>query len=255
MTAKPPTPALGERREFTPGLSLSASLRLPLHLSDYRVAAFDMDSTLISIECIDELAAVAGRREEVSAITEAAMRGDIADYAESLRLRMALLRGIPETALERVWAERLQLNPGAHALVQALRAANLRLLLVSGGFTWFTERLQRQLGLDHTRANVLEVRDGLLTGEVLGPIVDAQAKADTLHAWCRDLGCEPAQAIAIGDGANDLAMMQIAGLSVAYQAKPAVRAQADVAIDSGGLDRLLEVFAPWRDGSLRAGPG
>lgn len=229
------------RHDFAPGLSL-ARIRPPLRLADFRVAAFDMDSTLISIECIDELAALAGRGAEVAAITEAAMRGEIPDYADSLRRRLALLRGTPEAALERVWSERLRLNPGAETLVQALQAAGLGLLLVSGGFSFFTERLRVQLGFERARANVLVVEGGVLTGEVAGEIVDAAAKARTLEAFCRERGCTLQQAIAIGDGANDLDMMRRAGLSVAFQAKPRVRAEADVAIDAGGLDRLLEVF-------------
>lgn len=234
------------RSDFAPGLSL-ARIRPPLRLSDYRLAAFDMDSTLISIECIDELAALAGRGEEVAAITEAAMRGETIDYAESLRRRLALLRGTPEAALERVWEERLQLNPGAERLLRQLQRAGLTTLLVSGGFSFFTDRLKTRLGLDEARANVLVIRDGRLTGEVEGEIVDAAAKARTLRSLCERIGCNPSQAIAIGDGANDLEMMAAAGLSVAFQAKPRVREQADVAIDTGGLDRLLEIFGAAAD--------
>lgn len=233
-----PTPT---RIEFAPGLSL-ARIRPPLRLADFRLVAFDMDSTLISIECIDEIAEIAGRGAEVAAITEAAMRGEIPDYAESLRRRLALLRGVPESALERVWKHRLRLNPGAAELIAALKAEGLQVLLVSGGFTYFTERLQHRLGLDRARANELVIEDGRLTGEVKGEIVDAEAKARTVLTMCADIGCEARQAIVVGDGANDLAMMRVAGLSVAYRAKPKVRAVADVAIDTGGLDRLLELF-------------
>jgi phosphoserine phosphatase len=231
------------RLEFAPGLSLRGVVP-PLRLADFRLIAFDMDSTLIDIECIDEIADVAGRGPEVAAITEAAMRGEIADYRESLRRRLALLRGVPVTALERVYRHRLRLHPGAMELIGAVKAAGLKVLLVSGGFTFFTERLQARLGLDHARSNQLGIADGLLTGEVVGEIVDAQAKADTLRSTCEAIGCTPQQAIAMGDGANDLEMMRVAGLSVAYRAKPRVRAAAHVAIDTGGLDRLLELFEP-----------
>jgi phosphoserine phosphatase len=227
--------------EFAPGLVLRG-IQPPLSLSHFKLAAFDMDSTLISIECIDEIADVAGRGAAVAAITEAAMRGDIADFRESLTRRLALLEGVSEQALERVYRQRLKLNPGALELLAALKAAGVVVLLVSGGFTFFTERLKPRLGLDHTRANQLEIHNGRLTGRVVGDIVDAHAKAQTVLGLCRQLGCEPEQAIAVGDGANDLEMMKIAGLSVAYRAKPRVRLQAHVAIDSGGLDRLLEVF-------------
>ncbi len=228
-------------RLFAPGLVVQG-LEPPLCLADFRLAAFDMDSTLIDIECIDEIADVAGRGPEVAAITEAAMRGEIADYQESLRRRLALLEGVPASALERVYRHRLKLNPGARELITALKAAGLQVLLVSGGFTYFTDRLKPRLGLDRARANELEIVDDRLTGRVVGAIVDAHAKAETVRAMCADLGCEPSQAIAVGDGANDLEMMRLAGLSVAYRAKPKVRAQAHVAIDTGGLDRLLEVF-------------
>jgi phosphoserine phosphatase len=243
MHDTPNTPNVPGTTEFAPGLVVRG-ITLPLKLSDFRLAAFDMDSTLISIECIDEIADVAGRGAEVAAITEAAMRGEIADYRESLRRRLALLAGVSETALDRVYRHRLRLNPGALELITALKAAGLTVLLVSGGFTYFTDRLKPRLGLDHARSNQLEIVDGRLTGQVLGDIIDAQAKADTVLALCRDIGCRPEQAIAVGDGANDLEMMKVAGLSVAYRAKPKVRAQAQVAIDTGGLDRLLEVFAP-----------
>jgi phosphoserine phosphatase len=178
----------------------------------------------------------------VAAITEAAMRGEIADYRESLRRRLALLRGVPVTALERVYRHRLRLHPGALELIAALKLGGLKVLLVSGGFTYFTDRLKARLGLDFARSNVLRIDAGHLTGEVEGEIVDAQAKARTLLDTCRAIGCTPQQAIAMGDGANDLEMMKVAGLSVAYRAKPKVRAAANIAIDTGGLDRLLEVF-------------
>jgi phosphoserine phosphatase len=217
----------------------------PLRLADFRLIAFDMDSTLINIECVDELAAAAGRRQEVAAITEAAMRGEITDFKDSLRRRVALLEGVSETALETVYRERLALNPGAETLVRACRRAGLKTLLVSGGFTFFTDRVRDRLGLDFTRSNVLDVADGKLTGRLVdqpwGDICDGAEKRRMLLETCQRIGCAPADAIAVGDGANDLPMMGAAGLSVAYHAKPKVREQAMLAIDRGGLDRVLEV--------------
>ena len=233
--------------EFTPGLSVRG-VTPPLKLADFKLIAFDMDSTLINIECVDEIADAAGRKAEVAAITEAAMRGEITDYKESLRQRVALLKGVTVASMERVYAERLQLNPGAAELVAACQAAGLKTLLVSGGFTFFTDRIRDRLRLDFTRSNVLEVAGGLLTGRMVdqpwGDICDGAEKRRMLLETCASLGISPRQAIAMGDGANDLPMMGEAGLSVAYHAKPAVRAQAMVAINEGGLDRLLELFAP-----------
>ena len=231
--------------EFTPGLTLRG-VTPPLRLRDFRLVAFDMDSTLINIECVDEIAAAAGRKAEVAAITEAAMRGEIADYKDSLRRRVALLAGVPVAALEAVWRERLRFNPGAETLVRACQAAGLKTLLVSGGFTYFTDRVRDQLRLDFARSNVLAIANDQLTGRMVdqpwGDICDGEEKRRMLQQTCAQLGIEPRQAIAVGDGANDLPMMGIAGLSVAYHAKPKVREQAMVAIDSGGLDRLLEVL-------------
>ena len=239
-----PSHTPGPAREISPGLVLR-DVDPPLRLGDFKLIAFDMDSTLINIECIDEMAAAAGRKAEVAAITEAAMRGKISDFKDSLRRRLALLAGVPEQALEQVWRERLRLNPGAAELVQACQRAGLKVLLVSGGFTFFAERVRRQLGLDFARSNQLEIQHGQLTGRVVpqswGDIVDGAMKRQTVLDTCSLIGCEPAQAIAVGDGANDLAMMGAVGLSVAYHAKPKVRAQAMVSIESGGLDRLLEV--------------
>ena len=212
-------------------------------LGDYRLLAFDMDSTLIPIECIDEIADYAGRKAEVAAITEAAMRGEIADFAESLRRRVALLAGLDQAVLQRVFDERLRLSPGAPELLAAARRAGLSTLLVSGGFTFFTERLQAQLGLDRARANTLEVVDGRLTGRVLGPILDADGKARALQEACAAIGCLPADAIALGDGANDLKMMALAGVSVAYHAKPVVRERTTFALTYCGLDGLLNLLA------------
>jgi phosphoserine phosphatase len=230
--------------EFTPGLVIQG-FEPPLHLSDFKLIAFDMDSTLINIECVDEIADAAGRKAEVAAITEAAMRGEITDYKDSLRRRVALLEGVTVAHMQQVLDERLQLNPGAATLVKACQQAGLKVLLVSGGFTFFTDHVRDVLGIDWTRSNVLEVVDGVLTGRMVdqpwGDICDGEEKRKTLLSTCAQLGIAPQQAIAMGDGANDLPMMGVAGLSVAYHAKPAVRAQAMVAINSGGLDRLLEV--------------
>lgn len=211
-------------------------------LTDYRLLAFDMDSTLITIECIDEIADFAGRRTEVAAITEAAMRGEIADFDESLRRRTELLAGLPESALEQVYDERLRVTPGAETLIAAAKEASLHVLLVSGGFTFFTERLRDRLDLDFACANTLEVRDGVLTGRVLGEIVNAEGKRRALERTCAAIGCEPRQAIVVGDGANDLKMMSIAGVSVAYHAKPLVRSETTHSINHCFLDAILNWF-------------
>ena len=230
-----------------PGLAIQG-FTPPLRLSAFKLIAFDMDSTLINIECVDEIADAAGRKAEVAAITEAAMRGEIADYKESLRQRVALLKGVPVSALHEVVDNRLQLNPGAETLVRAAQAAGLKTLLVSGGFTFFTDRIRDRLGIDFTRSNVLAVEDGILNGRMVdqpwGDICDGEEKKKMLLATCKQLHIEPRQAIAVGDGANDLPMMGVSGLSVAYHAKPKVREQAMVAINVGGLDRLLEVVRP-----------
>jgi len=231
--------------EFVPGLVIQG-FTPPLRLTDFKLIAFDMDSTLINIECVDEIADAAGRKAEVAAITEAAMRGEIADYKESLRQRVCLLAGVTVGHMQQVLDQRLQLNPGAADLVRACQAAGLKTLLVSGGFTFFTDHVRDRLRIDWTRSNVLELSSGLLTGRMVdqpwGDICDGAEKRTMLLQTCAQMGIDPAQAIAMGDGANDLPMMGAAGLSVAYHAKPAVRAQAMVAINSGGLDRLLEVL-------------
>ncbi len=233
--------------QFAQGLNIQG-FTPPLALSDFKLIAFDMDSTLINIECVDEIADAAGRKAEVAAITEAAMRGEIADFKDSLRRRVALLKGVSVASMDAVYRQRLQFNPGAMQLVRACQAAGLKTLLVSGGFTFFTDRVRDALGLDYSRSNLLEIRDGLLTGKMLdqpwGDICDGEEKRRMLLQTCKQLGIGPKQAIAMGDGANDLPMMGAAGLSVAYHAKPKVREQAMVAINAGGLDRLLEVLKP-----------
>jgi phosphoserine phosphatase len=229
-----------------PGL-VARGLPPGLKLTDFRLIAFDMDSTLINIECIDEIADFAGRKAEVAAITEAAMRGEIADYKDSLRRRVALLAGVPESVLDRVYEERLRLNPGVEAFVGACQQAGLKTLLISGGFTHISERIRRRLGLDFARANTLGVFHGKLTGTLLdrpwGDMVDGAEKKRVLLEVCELMGISTAQAIAVGDGANDMPMMQAAGLSIAYHPKPAVAQVAMVSIFEGGLDRALEVFA------------
>ncbi|MNK39337.1 Phosphoserine phosphatase [compost metagenome] len=211
-------------------------------LAEFKLVAMDMDSTLITIECIDEIADMQGLKPQVAAITEAAMRGEL-DFAASLKQRVALLEGLDASALQRVYDERLKLSPGAEAMLAAVKKAGLKTLLVSGGFTFFTERLKERLGLDFTHANALEIIDGKLTGKVLGGIVDAEEKQRTVERVCAELGITPSQAIVMGDGANDLKMMGIAGLSVAFRAKPVVRSQADVALNFVGLDGLLNVLS------------
>lgn len=241
-----------ETRRVVAGLAdywkLDAAFVAPdLRLSDFRLLAMDMDSTLINIESLDEVAALAGKGEEVAAITEAAMRGEIKDYAASLRKRVALLAGVDAGLLQRVLDERLRLNDGAETLVGACKRAGLQTLLVTGGFTFFTDVMRARLGFDHVRANRLGVAGGRLTGEVSGPdggsILDAEGKAQAVRVVCQALGCETDRAIAIGDGANDLKMMAVAGLSVAYRAKPVVRAQARQALNHAPLDGVLNWFS------------
>jgi phosphoserine phosphatase len=210
-------------------------------LSDFRLLAMDMDSTLITIECIDEIADMQGLKPQVAEITEAAMRGEI-EFRESLTRRVALLKGLDASALQRVYDERLRLSPGAEPMLAAVKAAGLKTLLVSGGFTYFTDRIRQRAGLDYAQSNVLEIEDGKLTGRVAGAIVDAEEKKRAVERACAEIGISPQQAIVMGDGANDLAMMKIAGMAVAFRAKPVVRAQAHVALNFVGLDGILALF-------------
>jgi phosphoserine phosphatase len=235
-----------------PGLQVH---RMPQRrLSAYRLAVFDMDATLIATETIDELAREAGCEAQVSALTQAAMSGQDMDFSSSLRRRVALLKGLPEQAMVRVRDERMSLTPGALTLVHAFQAAGLWCVLATGGFTFFAHALQKRLGLNDVRANALELHEGRLSGMLLpqpwGDVCDAQEKRRFLIECCQRIGASPEQAIAIGDGANDLPMMQAAGLSVAYRAKPAVREHADICIDNGGLDSLLTLFEPPSNGLL-----
>jgi len=237
------SPALRQTIEVAANAAqLDATYSIGMHkMSEFKLVAMDMDSTLISIECIDEIADMQGLKKQVSEITEAAMRGEL-DFAASLKRRVALLEGLDASALERVYEERLQLSPGAEKMLKAVQKAGLKTLLVSGGFTYFTERLKARLGLDYTHANELEIVNGKLTGRVVGGIVDANEKMRTVQRVCTELGIASSQAIVMGDGANDLKMMAISGMSVAFRAKPVVREQANVALNFVGLDGILPLL-------------
>ena len=239
-----------ETRKAVQGLSDfwkldSAFVDPRLRLSDFRLLALDMDSTLVNIETLDEVAAYAGKGGRIAAITDAAMRGEV-DYKESLRRRVSLLAGVEATLLARVHDEKLALNDGAQRLVSECRNAGLKTLLATGGFTFFTERLKAKLNIDYTRSNELEIADGHLSGKVTGPnggeIIDAEGKAQAVRDVCAEIGCATAKTIVIGDGANDVKMMQLGGISVAYRAKPVVREQATYALDHSGLDGVLNWF-------------
>jgi phosphoserine phosphatase len=207
-----------------------------------QVLAMDMDSTLINIECIDEIADFAGKKAAVAEITAATMRGEIVNFSESLSKRVALLAGVPQTALHSVYEQRLQLNPGAELLIAGAHERHMHTLLVSGGFTFFTGRMQERLHLSETHSNELEIVDGVLTGRVLGEIVDGTAKNHYVISACTTLGLTKKNALVMGDGANDLLMMADAGLSVAYRAKQVVKEKADIALDFVGLDAVLQLL-------------
>ena len=239
--AEPQSPAVFDDWAERFGVD-AANVPNGLRLADFRLLAIDMDSTLVTMETLDEIADMAGLKAEVAAITEAAMRGEIKDFSESLTRRIALLKGVGEDLIERVYQERLHLSPGAEILLAAAKAAGLKTMLVSGGFTHFTERLKERLGFDYAFANQFDIANQRLTGRVLGPIVDGAFKARAVQQCCQDIGCPPSQAIAIGDGANDLGMMAVAGLSVGYHAKPVVREKATWSVRKGGLDVVVGWF-------------
>ncbi|PZP50570.1 MAG: phosphoserine phosphatase SerB [Pseudopedobacter saltans] len=229
-------------------MSLSKSLEVDIaflpddvNFKDYKLLAMDMDCTFIQIECIDEIADLYGVKDQVAAITHASMNGEL-DFNESLTRRVALLKGLEESALQTVFDKKLRLSPGAEIMLDNLKKEGIKTLLVSGGFTFFTEKLKEQYQLDYTRANTLEIKNGMLTGKIIGDIVNAEKKAETLLRYCNELGIEPKQTIAMGDGANDLKMLHAAGLSIAYHAKPKVKAQADISFDYVGLDGVINLF-------------
>jgi phosphoserine phosphatase len=210
---------------------------------EVKVLAMDMDSTLINIECIDEIADFTGKKAAVSEITEATMRGEIKDFKESLRRRVALLAGVSADGLDSVYKERLRPNPGAAELLAGANINGLYTLLVSGGFTFFTEKLQKELGFKQSQANTLEIIDGKLTGNVIGDIVDGATKNSYLEQACVLMNCHKKNSITIGDGSNDLPMMHGSGVSIAYKAKPIVKEKADAAFDRVGLDAALLLIA------------
>lgn len=210
-------------------------------LADLRLVAMDMDSTLVTIESIDEMGDLLGIKDRIAGVTAQAMRGEI-DYAESLRRRVALLAGLEEAALEGICEERMHLSPGAEPLLARCREHGIRTLLVSGGFDFFTARLQQRLRIDAVLSNTLEIEGGRLTGRVRGAIVDGRAKAEKLREEMQRLGARREQVLAIGDGANDIPMLREAGVSVAFRAKPAVREHATHALDHAGLDGVLNLY-------------
>jgi len=229
--------------EYCAGAKLDyAFIAHPRKLSDFKLLVMDMDSTLITIETIDELADLVGRKAEVATVTAAAMRGEI-EYDESLRRRVAVLKGLPESALDLLYTERVKLSPGAERMIAGVKRAGLKILLVSGGFTQVTDRLKGRLGLDYVRANTLAVKDGKLTGELVGRIVNADGKREALLSARDEIGATRDQIIAIGDGANDLKFMGEAGVGIAFRAKPVVREKATYRLSHVGLDGLLGLYA------------
>ena len=207
-------------------------------LTDFKLLVMDMDSTLITMETIDELADMVGIKAEVAKITESAMRGEI-EYDESLRRRLALLKGLDQSALQRVYDERLRFSPGAEIMLGKIRAAGIKTLLVSGGFSYMTDRLKARVKLDYTHSNTLEISNGKLTGAVTGDIVNADVKRASLLRVAAELGVSRAQIAGVGDGANDLKFMAECGVSVAYRAKPVVREKTTYALNHSGLDAML----------------
>lgn len=236
------SPEVAEVRNFCVEHNIDCAL-VPdkQRLNSFGLCVMDMDSTLITIECIDEIADMMNIKPQVAEITEAAMRGEL-DFSESLKKRVALLKGLPESALQRVIDERLKLNPGAVELIAACKVNNIKTMVVSGGFTSFANHVKETLGLDYAVSNSLEIIDGNLTGHVLGDIVDAERKAQELIKLRDTLGLKAQQVIAIGDGANDLKMMAAAGVGIAYHAKPVVHAQATYALNFNGLDGVVSLF-------------
>ncbi len=210
-------------------------------LADFGLVVMDMDSTLLAIESIDEIADFHGIKAEVAAITQSTMRGEI-NFAESITRRAALLEGLPESVLQRVYDERLQLSPGAEKMLQCVQSIGIRTMVVSGGFTFFTERIMKRLGLDYAFANTLDIQNGKLTGKVLGNIIGATAKGEILEQKRDELGLSKEQVIAIGDGANDIKMLGAAGVGIAFHAKPVVQAQATYCLNHVGLDGVLNLF-------------
>lgn len=234
-----PSPSL---RQFCHEHQLDcASVPAGRKLEQFGLAAFDMDSTLIDIECIDELAKIAGVWEEIAPLTERAMRGEI-DFESSFRQRVGLLGKLPASALEEVYERKLHLNPGAEHLIRELQRHGLQTMLITSGFEFFAERLKSRLGIDHAVYNRIGIHDGSLTGKISGKLLDAKGKAGALAAHRTALGLRHEQVIAIGDGANDLAMLGMAGISIAYHARPMVRAQATHVLDFVGLDGILNLF-------------
>ena len=230
-------------QEFCASQHIDCSYVQDTHLlKNFGLCVMDMDSTLISIECIDEIADMVGIKPQIAAITERAMLGEL-DFAQSLRQRVALLKGLKESDLMRVLNERLQLNPGAKEWIETCKQNNIATLLVSGGFTFFAERVKAMLGLDYAVSNSLEIIDGQLTGNILGDIVDAQTKAAELVKLRDKLGLSATQTIAIGDGANDLKMMGVAGIGIAYHAKPIVQVQATYALNHAGLEGAIGLLS------------
>ena len=232
----------GEMRAALIAQQIDGAVLPDVAFADLGLIVSDMDSTLITIECVDEIAAGVGLKDEVAAITEQSMRGEL-DFEQSLRKRVALLAGLDECVLEEVYENVLQLSPGAEFLLEECKRNDVKFMLVSGGFTFFTERLQQRLGLDFHFANVLEVENGKLTGRLKGRIIDAQAKMDLLREYRERLGLAPWQVVAMGDGANDIPMIREAGFGIAYRAKPKTEANADACVRFGGLERIRGWFA------------